>query len=78
MEYESDSGVSSRYSHQEFAKGARRLGNKRTCGDYPNDSMIKNGQNTEKITEIEETCCQSNSSEKLSANTGVKTLNIVK
>ena len=36
------------YSHQKTIKGTRGLGNKRTSGDHPNYSTIKNGQNTEK------------------------------
>ena len=34
--------------------------------------IIKIGQNTEKSPRLEETCCRSNSSEKPSANVGVK------
>ena len=36
------------YSHQRIIKGTGGLGNKRTSGDHPNDSIIENGQNTEK------------------------------
>ena len=42
-------------------------------GNHPNDSIVKIGQNTEKISGgLEETCCHSNSSERPSADTGVK------
>ena len=44
--------------------------------DYPNDSIAKNGQNSETspgdLWRLEEPCCHSNSSEKPSANTDVK------
>ena len=39
-------------------------------GNHPNNSIIENGQNTEKC--LEKTCCHSNSSEKPSAKTDVK------
>ena len=31
-----------------ITKGTRGLGSWRTCRDHPNDSIIENGQNTEK------------------------------
>ena len=34
------------YSHQKIDTWARRLGNKRTSGEYPNYCTIKIGQNT--------------------------------
>ena len=37
-----------RYSHQRIGTETVGLGNKRTSGDHPNDSIIKIGQNTEK------------------------------
>ena len=41
---------------------------------YPNNSIIEDGQNTEKSPEkrLEETCCRSNFSERPSANADVK------
>ena len=46
---------------------------KRTSRDYPNHSIVKVGQNTEKCTKrLEETCCHTVSSEKPSANAGVE------
>ena len=48
MEYESDSDTNryrcTRFSHQR----TRRIGNKNTRGDHPNDSNVNIGQNTEK------------------------------
>ena len=44
-------------------KGTERLGEKRTSGNHPDKSNIKIRLNTEKL---EETCCHSNSSQKLS------------
>ena len=38
----------SRYSHQRIGTGTGGLINKRTNGDHQNNSIIKNGQNTEK------------------------------
>ena len=35
-------------SNERITKGTRGLGSWRTSGDYPNDSIIENGQNTEK------------------------------
>ena len=42
---------------------------KRKSGDHPNYSTFEINQNTEKS--LEETCCHSDSSEKLSANASV-------
>ena len=36
------------YSHRRIIKGIGGLGNKRANGDHPNNSVIENGQNTEK------------------------------
>ena len=36
------------YRHQNIATGNWRLGNKRTSGDHPNDSIIEIGQYTKK------------------------------
>ena len=53
MEHESDGDANcnwcTRYSHQRIDKGTGGLGNKRTSGDYPNNSVIKIDQNTKKI-----------------------------
>ena len=47
-----------------------------TGGDHPNDSIIENGQNTEKSPgRLEETCCYSDTCEKSSANAVVKRSN---
>ena len=54
-----------------IGKDTRGLGNKRKSRDPPDCSIIKIGQNTE-YKKLEETCCYLNSSEKLSANAGVK------
>ncbi len=35
-------------SHKRIINGTGGLGNKRTSGDHPNNSIIENGQNTEK------------------------------
>ena len=52
MEHESDSDTNSNwfawYSHQKIGKWTGGLGNKRTCGDYLNSSIITTDQNTEK------------------------------
>ena len=37
-----------RYGHQRTSSGTRGFGNKRASGDYPNDSIVEIGQNTEK------------------------------
>ena len=60
----------SRYRHQRNSTGTGRIENKNTSGDHPSDSTIKIGQITEKS--LEETCCHTKSSEKPSANAGVK------
>ena len=39
------------YGHQRICNGTGGLGNKKTSGDHPNDSIIKIGQNTEKSPE---------------------------
>ena len=36
------------YSHQRIIKGTGGLVYKRTSGDYPNNYIFENGQNTEK------------------------------
>ena len=36
-------------SNQRIIKGTGKLGGRRTSGDYPDDSIIENDQNTEKI-----------------------------
>ena len=52
IENESDGDTSynwhARYSHQRTGRGTRRLGNKRTSGDYPNYSIIRSGLNSKK------------------------------
>ena len=54
-------------------KGPGGLGSWQTSGDYPNDSIIENGQNTEDESwRLGETCCHLNSNEKPSANNDVK------
>ena len=51
------------------------FGSWQTSGDHPNDSIIENGQNTEKESRrLEETCCHLISSEIPSAYADVKTL----
>ena len=56
--------------HQRISTRSGGLGNKRMSGDHPNYSIIEISQNTEK--RLEETCCHTNCSEKLLANTAVK------
>ena len=36
------------YSHQRFVTGTGELGNKRTSGDYPNNTLVDIGQNPKK------------------------------
>ena len=52
MERESDGDTncsrSAQYNHQMIDNGTEGLGNKRTSVDYPNDCIIKIGQNTKK------------------------------
>ena len=56
-----------------FGTGTEGLGNKRTSGDHPNFSIVEIGQNTElESGRLEEICCHSNSSERLSAFADVK------
>ena len=47
MEYESDGDINcnwcARYSHENIDEGTGDLGNKRTSGDHPDDSIIKIG-----------------------------------
>ena len=58
---------------QRIGKGTGRLGNKRTNGDHPDYSIIKIGQNTEKSTgDLRRLAVTPNTSEKLSANGGMK------
>ena len=53
MEHISDGNTNcnwyDRYSHQGILALTGRLGNKRTGGDHPNESITKIGQNTKKI-----------------------------
>ena len=49
MEYESDGdNCCARPSNQRIDKVTGRLENKRTSGDFPNDNIMKIGQNTKK------------------------------
>ena len=52
MEHKIDGGPNCNWcalqSHQRISTGTERLGNKRASGVYPNYSIIKIGQNTEK------------------------------
>ena len=52
MKHENDSdsicNSCAQYSYQMFGTRSEGLGNKRTSGDHPKDSIIKIGQNTEK------------------------------
>ena len=51
MEHEIDGDAScnwrARYSQERISTETGGLGNKRTSGDYPNNSIVKIGQNTE-------------------------------
>ena len=61
------------YSHQRINKVTVGLGNEKTSGDNPNNSIIQIGQNTEKSSwRLVETCWLSNSIERPSASAGVK------
>ena len=55
MEHESDGDTNCNrctwYGHRRIGKGTGGLGNKRTCGTYLNDSIMKTGQNTKKSPE---------------------------
>ena len=55
MKHKSDGDTicnwSAQYSHHRISTGTGGLGNKGTTGDYPNYSIIKIGQNTEKSPE---------------------------
>ena len=72
-EHESDDYTNSNwyswYSHQRIST---RTGNNKVSGDHPNYCIIEISQNTEKSPGDLKRCCHSNSSEKPSANTGVK------
>ena len=59
------------YSHQGIDAGTGGL-RKRMSEDHPNNSIIKINQDTEKNPGDSRICCHSDSSENLSANTGVK------
>ena len=52
MEHEEDGYTSYKWgtwnNSQRIDKRSRRLGNKRTSGDHPDDGLIEIGQNTEK------------------------------
>ena len=52
MEHEGDSYTNRNwyfwFNHQRIIKRTGGIGNRRTIGDHPNDSIIENGQNTEK------------------------------
>ena len=61
-----------------IGKKTRGLGNKRTNGDNPNYSMAEISQNTEKCTKDFGRRCQSDSSERPSANADVKNFQGVK
>ena len=61
------------YDSQILVKKAGRVGNWRTNRDHPNYTIIKISQNTEKSPWIfKENCCDSDFSERQSANVGVK------
>ena len=67
MQHESDGDTNcnwnARYNDQRIGTGTGGLGNKRTNGDHPIDSIVEISQNTEKRPEIlQETCCRSKSS----------------
>ena len=73
MEYEYGSDTNYIWCTWDIAhrigKGTGRHGNERTSRNHPDRKIMKIGQNTEKSpTGREETCCHSNSSEKLPAN----------
>ncbi len=73
MEHESDDYTNWNWCSW-INKGTGGLGNKRTSGDYPNDSNIEDGQDTEKRPGGLGICCHLNSSEKPTANADVKKL----
>ena len=62
-----------RINPKRIGKKTVRFGIKRASGDHLDNRIIKIRQNTEKCSEeLEETYCHSASSEKPSANAGVK------
>ena len=74
MEHESDGDSRcnwcTRYSQQKIGTGIR---NKRTSGDHPKYNMIEIGQNTKKsLGDLRRLAVTQDSSEKPSANAGVK------
>ena len=77
MEYESDGDANckwcARYCHQRIYTGTGERKNKRTSGDYPNYSIIKIVQNTEKSPgDLRRFAVTQDPSGKPSANAGVK------
>ena len=63
------------YCHQWIGAKTGGLGNNGTSGDCPNYSIVallRSARNREKSWRLEETCCHSNSSGKLSTNAEVK------
>ena len=64
------------HSDWRIIKGSEGFGSWWTSGDHPNDSIIEDGQNTEKspgdLRRLEETCYHLNSCGKSSANAVVK------
>ena len=77
MEHKSDGDTNYYWCFQNGEKrfGTRTggAGNWKTCWDHPNHNIGENDQNTEKSPgDLEETCCDSNSSEIPSANAGGK------
>ena len=74
--YDTHCNWQARNNPQGIGRGTGKLGNKKTKGDHPDNSIIIIGQNTEKspgdLRRLEETCCHSNSNENPTTNTSVK------
>ena len=83
MGHESDGDTNfnghTRYSHRRIGTGTGGLGKKRTSGDHLNCSILEIVLNTKKSPgDLRETCCHSDSTERPSANAGMKNSKSVK
>ena len=63
------------YSNYRIIKETEGLRSWRTIGNHPSDSIIEKDQYWEESWRLVETCCHSNSSERPSAKTDVKSSN---